>query len=59
MVDENFYGTSLLQVVWYEVVVAWLMHLFIVQVDYRLRHMLMHGSGYWYRFTVVYLIVIV
>jgi hypothetical protein len=23
---------------------AWLMHLFMVQVDYRLRYMLMHGS---------------
>jgi hypothetical protein len=22
---------------------AWLMHLFMVQVDYRLRYMLMHG----------------
>jgi hypothetical protein len=24
---------------------AWLMHLFTVQVDYRLRYRLMHGSG--------------
>jgi hypothetical protein len=24
---------------------AWLMHLFMVQVDYRLRYRLMHGSG--------------
>ena len=24
---------------------AWLMHLFMIQVDYRL----MHGSDYWYR----------
>ena len=24
---------------------AWLMHLFMVQVDYRLRYMLMHGLG--------------
>jgi hypothetical protein len=23
---------------------AWLMHLFMVQVDYRLRYRLMHGS---------------
>jgi hypothetical protein len=27
---------------------AWLMHFFMVQVDYRLRYRLMHGSGYWY-----------
>ena len=27
---------------------AWLMHLFMVQVDYSLRYRLMHGSGYWY-----------
>ena len=25
------------------------MHLFMVQVDYKLRYKLMHGSGYWYR----------
>jgi hypothetical protein len=24
---------------------AWLMHLFMVHVDYRLRYRLMHGSG--------------
>ena len=24
---------------------AWLMHLFMVQVDYRLRYRLMHGLG--------------
>jgi hypothetical protein len=24
---------------------AWMMHLFMVQVDYRLRNRLMHGSG--------------
>jgi hypothetical protein len=24
---------------------AWLMHLFMVQVDYRLRYRLMHSSG--------------
>ena len=24
---------------------AWLMHLFMVQVDYMLRYRLMHGSG--------------
>jgi hypothetical protein len=24
---------------------AWLMHLFMVQVDYKLRYKLMHGSG--------------
>ena len=38
---------------------AWLMHLFKIQVDYRLRYRLMHGwfmvQIYWYRFTVVYL----
>jgi UDP-galactopyranose mutase len=28
---------------------AWLMHFFMVQVDYRLRYRLMHGSGYWYK----------
>ena len=28
---------------------AWMMHLFMVQVDYRLRYRLMHGSGYWYK----------
>jgi hypothetical protein len=40
---------------------AWLMHLFMVQVDYRLRYRLMHGMVqiYWYRFTMVYLTVIV
>ena len=26
-------------------VVAWLIHLFMVHVDYRLRYRLMHGSG--------------
>jgi hypothetical protein len=25
---------------------AWLMHLFMVQVDYRLRYRLMHGASY-------------
>jgi hypothetical protein len=30
---------------------AWLMHLFMVQVDYRLRYRLMHG-WLWYRFMV-------
>jgi hypothetical protein len=42
---------------------AWLMHLFMAQVDYRLRSRLMHGlcmvQIYWYMFTVVYLTVIV
>ena len=38
---------------------AWLMHLFMVQVDYSLRYRLMHGSTYWYSFTVVYITVIV
>ena len=30
---------------WYRLVGAWLMHLFMVQFDYRLRYRLMHGSG--------------
>ena len=43
---------------------ALLMHLFMVQVDYRLRYRLMHGIGClvqvdWYKFTAVYIIVIV
>ena len=48
---------------------AWLMHLFMVQVDYKFRHSLMHGSGYLFRLfgvgwlvqvvTVVYLTVVV
>jgi hypothetical protein len=25
------------------------MHLFMVQVDYKLRYRLIQGSGYWYR----------
>jgi hypothetical protein len=36
---------------WYRLIIgylvhvgAWLMHLFMVQVDYRLRYRLMHGS---------------
>ena len=28
---------------------AWLMRLFMEKVDYRLRYMLMHGSGHWYK----------
>ena len=51
------YGTVWLQVG------AWLMHLFMVQVDYRWRYRLMHGwcmvQFFWYSFTAVYLIVIV
>jgi hypothetical protein len=27
---------------------VWLMHLFMVQVDNSLRYRLMHGLGYWY-----------
>ena len=42
MVDALIYGTSLLQVG------AWLMHLFKVQVDYRLVHGLC--TCLWYRF---------
>ena len=42
---------------------AWLMHLFMVQVDYRLRYSLMYGlcmvQVYWYMFTAVYLTMIV
>jgi hypothetical protein len=51
---------------------AWLMHLFMVQVDYMLGYMLMHGLcmvqvigiGFlvkvdWYRFATIYLTVIV
>ena len=38
---------------------AWLMHLFIVQVDYRLRYMLMHGLGLLVDVYTVYIIVIV
>ena len=37
---------------WYRLIIgclvqvgAWLMHLFMVQIDYRLRYRLMHGSG--------------
>jgi hypothetical protein len=37
---------------WYRLIIdclvqvgAWLMHLFMVQVDYRLRYKLMHGSS--------------
>jgi hypothetical protein len=37
---------------WYRLIIgclvqvgAWLMHLFMVQVDYKLRYRLMHGSG--------------
>jgi hypothetical protein len=37
--DALVYGTGYLVQVG-----AWLMHLFIVQVDYRLRYRLMHGS---------------
>ena len=28
---------------------AWLMHLFMVHVNYKLRYRLMHGSDYWYK----------
>jgi hypothetical protein len=56
--DALVYGTVFLVQVG-----AWLMHLFMVQVDYRLRYRLMHGlcmvKVYWYRFIVIYLIVIV
>ena len=38
MVDALVHGTGFVQVG------AWLMHLFMVQVDYRLRYGLMHGS---------------
>ena len=38
---------------------AWLMHLFMVQVDYRLRYRLMHCSGLLVQFIAVYFIVIV
>jgi hypothetical protein len=37
MVDALVHGTCLVQVG------AWLMHLFMVQVDYRLRYRLVHG----------------
>jgi hypothetical protein len=37
MVDALVHGTGLVQVG------AWLMHLFMVQVDYRLRYKLVHG----------------
>jgi hypothetical protein len=26
-----------------------MIHLFMLQVDYRLKYRLIHGSGYWYR----------
>jgi hypothetical protein len=38
---------------------AWLMHLFMVQVDVQVDTWLMHGSDLLYRFTTVYLTVIV
>ena len=44
MVYALVYGTGCLVQVG-----AWLMHLFMVHVHYRLRYRLMHGSGYWYR----------
>ena len=37
--DALVYGTGCLVQVG-----AWLMHLFMVQIDYRLRYRLMHGS---------------
>jgi hypothetical protein len=45
MVDALVHGTCLVQVG------AWLMHLFMVQVDYRLRYRLVHGlcTCLWYR----------
>ena len=39
MVDAHFHGTSFVQVG------AWLMHLFMVHVDYMLRYRLVHGSN--------------
>ena len=39
MVDALFHGIGFVKVG------AWLMHLFMVQVDYRLRYRLMHGLG--------------
>ena len=53
MVEELVYGTGWLQVG------VWLMHLFMVQVDYRLIHGWCMVQIYWYRFTTVYLTVIV
>ena len=38
--DALFYGTGCLVQVG-----AWLMHLFMVQIDFRLRYRLMHGLG--------------
>ena len=38
---------------------AWLMHFFMVQVDYRLMHGWCMVQIYWYKFTAVYLTVIV
>jgi hypothetical protein len=43
------YWYRLFGIAWLVQVGVWLMHLFMVQVDYRLRYRLMHGSGYWYR----------
>ena len=31
---------------------AWLMHLFMVQVEVQVDVWLMHGSGYWYRLAI-------
>jgi hypothetical protein len=45
MVDALVYGTYLIWLITGCLVYvgAWLMHLFMVQVDYRLRYRLMHG----------------